>query len=146
MVLAMYLGTIDVGGFAQWCEPDRSPVVELEAHCTCPTGTLAFSSPDHPPLLRILQAPKISRIRSCCQVTSFETLLMSSHRRIRQMRPDHLRRRDHFETLLDQSVVTEASHLVSGIDTSSLDFQRMSSHFTQLRTISVLVHHDSGII
>lgn len=44
MVLAMYLGTIDVGGFAQWCEPDRSPVVELEAHCTCPTGTLAFSS------------------------------------------------------------------------------------------------------
>ena len=48
-------------GLLQW-KPDCASVVDFEAHCTCSSGTLAFSSPGHPPLIQYKHPKTNTRI------------------------------------------------------------------------------------
>ena len=62
-------GSAGSDGSPPW-KPDCASGVDFEAHCTCSSGTLAFSSPDHPPLKQYKHPKTNTRIGAAVKLAA----------------------------------------------------------------------------
>ena len=62
-------GSSGSDGSPPW-KPDCASGVDFEAHCTCSSGTLAFSSPDHPPLKQYKHPKTNTRIGAAVKLAA----------------------------------------------------------------------------